>query len=58
MRKFTAAVMCLVILGACSEHDPILPGVRTPVFATQSVKILNTEISNLPDTAVYTVAAD
>lgn len=58
MRKFTAAVMCLVILGACSEHDPILPGVRTPVFATQSVKNLNTEISNLPDTADNTVAAD
>lgn len=50
MRKFVAITTCLFLLGACSEHDPILPGVRTPVFDVPDVTVMNTEIDNLPDT--------
>jgi len=38
-----------MILGACSKHDPILPGDRSAIFNTQRVNVLNTEIENLPE---------
>ena len=49
MRKFAVAVICLGVLGACSEHDPILPGVRTPIFDTADIDVMNINIPDLPD---------
>lgn len=52
MRKFAVALSCLALVGACSKHDPILPGDRIAVFETNHVNVLNTEIENLTDNAV------
>lgn len=49
MRKI-ASLCCLLALCGCAEHDPILPGVRTPIFDTQNIKILNTDVPNLLET--------
>ena len=56
MRKFAVAVICLGILGACSEHDPILPGVRTPIFDTTEIDVMNINIPDLPDAIDMNVA--
>lgn len=45
----------LVALGACSKHDPILPGTRSAIFATNAPVVLNQSITDLPAT---TVASD
>ncbi len=58
MRKIIAIGACLAVLGACSEHDPILPGVRTPVFDTTNMRVLNTTIDNLPDQIARPDATD
>lgn len=58
MRKIIAIGACLTVLGACSEHDPILPGVRTPVFDTTNMRVLNTTIDNLPDQIARPDATD
>lgn len=42
----------LVALGACSKHDPILPGTRSAIFATNAPVVLNQSITNLPATTV------
>ncbi len=47
MKKISCLVCCLALLGACSKHDPILPGVREPIFDTQSFNLLNQDISGL-----------
>lgn len=47
MRKVAVALSCLVALAACSKHDPILPGTRSAVFTRHSVKVLNSEITDL-----------
>ena len=49
MRKIIVITVCLGLLSACTEHDPILPGVRTPVFDTNNITLLNTSVENLPD---------
>lgn len=49
MRKIGAFCCCMLLVAGCAEHDPILPGVRTPVFNTNNINILNTDIKNLPD---------
>lgn len=41
----------LVALGACSKHDPILPGTRSAIFATNAPVVLNQSITDLPATA-------
>ncbi|MBP3544888.1 MAG: PQQ-like beta-propeller repeat protein [Alphaproteobacteria bacterium] len=51
MRKSTAFICCIVALCACDKHDPILPGVRTAIFDSASVKVLNQDITNVPETA-------
>ena len=54
MRKIGAFCCCMLLVAGCAEHDPILPGLRTPVFNTNNINILNTDIKNLPDNiAVY-----
>lgn len=42
----------LVALGACSKHDPILPGTRSAIFATNAPVVLNQTITDLPSTTV------
>lgn len=49
MMKKIALLVIVALLGACDKHDPILPGVRSPIFATSSVKVLNREISDIPE---------
>ena len=44
-------LMGLLALSACSKHDPILPGVRTPIFDTTTIKTTNEKIASLPNTA-------
>lgn len=53
MRKIAAITASLILLSACAEHDPILPGVRTPVFGASDIKILNTDVKNLPESIEY-----
>lgn len=52
MRKLTAIICCVFGLCACDKHDPILPGVRTAIFDTASIKVENKTITDLPDAAV------
>ena len=42
---------CLSVLCACDNHDPILPGVRTSIFDTTTIKTTDSQIASLPDTA-------
>ncbi len=49
MRKYAFIILCLVLVSACDKHDPILPGVRTEIFNTSSITVLNTSVENLPD---------
>ena len=58
MRKFAAICMCLLFVAGCAEHDPILPGERTPVFGNSDINMLNTTVTNLPDTYVADSAVD
>lgn len=53
MRSKLSSLVCMLLaLGACSTHDPILPGERTPIFDTNSPKILNQEIQNLEEVQI------
>lgn len=52
MQKFVAVLTSLVALVACSKHDPILPGVRSAIFATDAPTILDQNISDLPDAPI------
>ena len=51
MRKLIGMLCCLMFMCGCAEHDPILPGERTPIFNSSNIKILNTSVKNLPETA-------
>ena len=42
---------CLIMLAACSKHDPILPGIRTSIFDTNNIKTTDTKIESLPNNA-------
>ena len=44
-------LVCLVMLAGCSKHDPILPGVRTSIFDTNTIKTTDEKIASLPDAA-------
>ena len=44
-------LFCCAILGACDKHDPILPGERTSIFDTATVKLADTQITSLPESA-------
>ena len=41
MKKSLIAILLVLVVCACSKPDPILPGVRTPIFGTQNVFIGN-----------------
>ena len=53
MRKnaIIGGLICLAALSACSKRDPILPGVRTSIFDTTTVKMANDNIASIPDDA-------
>lgn len=58
MRNFVIAAICALILAACDKHDPILPGVRTPIFGGASVEVQNRVITDVPETVVVTDNVD
>lgn len=58
MRKVALATMVLLMVGACSKRDPILPGVRTAIFDNGTPVVLNTTIDNLPPAATVTGGDD
>ena len=47
MKKIFVILLCVLVVSACSKHDPILPGVRTDVFDNNDVDVLGMEISTL-----------
>lgn len=49
MRKFALGLLCLAIVGACSKHDPILPGERTAIFDSGNIEIINDTVPQLPE---------
>ena len=60
MRKSTAifSLICLSALCACENHDPILPGERTSIFDTSTIKTTDAKITALPDDAFEMVATN
>lgn len=59
MHKIGLISLCAVaLLGACSKHDPILPGTREDIFSGCSVTVLNKNVPQLPDTATVMVPQD
>ena len=58
MRNFVIAAICALTLAACDKHDPILPGVRTPIFGGASVEVQNRVITDVPETVVVTDNVD
>lgn len=51
MRRFFGILCCLFTVCACDKHDPVLPGVRIPIFAENKIHILNKDIHNIPKSA-------
>ncbi len=49
MRRIAALAGIIMVCSACDKHDPILPGVRTAIFDTDDVTVLNESVPNLPD---------
>lgn len=43
MKKNLIFVLSVLALAACDKHDPILPGVRDPIFDTNNMVMLNTD---------------
>ena len=41
--------MCVLAVGSCSKHDPILPGVRHDIFDANGVNVANQEIPDLSE---------
>ncbi len=51
MRKVGLVLLSLILLSACDKHDPILSGVRTPIFEGSQIKVLNKTIPDTPSGA-------
>lgn len=51
MRKYAVICCCMALITGCAEHDPVLPGVRTPIFGNGDIQIMNESIENLANTA-------
>ena len=49
MKKVAIFAVCAAALCACDKHDPILPGERVGIFATDDVRVLNTPVPNAPE---------
>ena len=50
MKKIYAFLFCGIAVSACSEHDPILPGVRQNIFDDNDVRVLNMNVPELSKT--------
>lgn len=49
MKRALVGFLSVLVLCACDKHDPILPGVRSPIFDTATVSVLDEDVPNLPD---------
>ena len=47
MKKIWGFLLCVLSMSACSEHDPILPGIRTDIFDSNDVNVVNTDVPEL-----------
>lgn len=57
MRKILA-IICALGLTACDKHDPILSGTRVAIFDNNQIKVLDKEVSNLPEIATVIDSTD
>ena len=57
-KKIVALICCMGALVACDKHDPILPGVRTAIFDSGNVSVMNTTVPNVPAAAKDIIAED
>ena len=48
-KKIFFLIGITMAISACDKHDPILPGVRSNIFETDSVNMLNTSVPNAPE---------
>lgn len=48
-KKIFFLIGITMAISACDKHDPILPGVRSSIFETDSINILNTPVPNAPE---------
>ncbi|MCM1294392.1 MAG: PQQ-like beta-propeller repeat protein [Muribaculaceae bacterium] len=58
MRKILTSVIALLALAACAKHDPILPGTRSAIFATNDVSVLNTPVPDAPENFINSDVTD
>lgn len=49
MKKVAIFAAVAAALCACDKHDPILPGERVGIFATDNVRVLNENVPNAPE---------
>ena len=49
MKKNLIFLAALLVLTACDKHDPILPGVRSPIFKTNTMTVLDTPAPEISD---------
>lgn len=47
MKKIWGFLLCVLSISACSEHDPILPGIRTDIFDSNDVNVVNKDVPEL-----------
>lgn len=52
MRKVIVFICIVLGVTGCDKHDPILPGVRTAIFSSSNVKVLNKTIQDIPESAI------
>ena len=58
MRKTAIFILGALALVACDKHDPILPGERSDIFNTTTLKILNEPVPNAPENIVASESID
>ena len=51
MKKVYFILIGILVISACSKHDPILPGTRYDVFDENDVSVLNQELPDLSENA-------
>lgn len=51
MQKRIIAFVALVLLAGCDKHDPVLPGIRKPIFSSENITVENKVIFDLPELA-------
>ena len=50
--RYLITIAGLAVLTGCDTRDPILDGVRTPIFDTENITVLDKTISDLPKDSV------